>query len=204
MINSGVMDLRSGRLALVAALVALTGGEVQIAAQRAATSGPPIPYEDIGACPFEGCVYRDWTANSPVTVLTDRRDGSPVAFTLAKGDHVMAITGIVITTKPGRVRFKNAAEFSSSAGTLRVTPEDTLYLLTYHGEGETTAWFKGRLYDWVDGSEFFNGLCGRRLVCNGTIVEKPESVWWIRLRNMKGLTGWTKEPEKFDNNDRFG
>jgi len=204
MINSGAMDLRSGRLALVAALVALTGGEVQIAAQRAATSGPPIPYEDIGACPFEGCVYRDWTANSPVTVLTDRRAGSPVAFTLAKGDHVMAITGIVVTMKPGRVQFKKDADMSSSAGMLHVTPRDTLYLLTYHGEGESAAWFNGRFYDWVDGSEFINGLCGRRLVCNGTIVEKPESVWWIRLRNMKGLTGWTTEPEKFDNKDRFG
>jgi len=24
--------------------------------------GPPVPYEDAGACPGEGCVYREWTA----------------------------------------------------------------------------------------------------------------------------------------------
>jgi hypothetical protein len=79
-----------------------------------------------------------------------------------------------------------------------------LYLLTYHGEGVTTAWFKGRLYDEVDGSEFINGLCGNKLICNGTIIEKPQTVWWIRLRTMKRLIGWTQEPEKFDNKDRFG
>ena len=185
------MDLRFGRPALLAALVALTVGAAQMAAQRAATSGPPIPYEDIGACPFEGCTYRDWIANGPVTVLTDRRADSPAAFTLAKDDHLTAITGIVITMKPGRVTFRKAAEMSSSAGMLRVEPGDTLYLLTYQGEGQSVAWFKGRLYDWVDGSEFINGLCGRGRVCNGTIVEMPQSVWWIRIRSRQGLTGWT-------------
>lgn len=198
------MDLRFGRPALLAALVALTGGGIQLAAQRAQPVGPRMPFEDIGACPFEGCTYRDWIANGPVTALTDRRAGSPVAFTLEKGDHVMAITGIVITTKPGRVTFSKAAEMSSSAGMLRVGPGDTLYLLTYHGEGEFTAWFKGRLYDFVDGSEFTDGRCGRGRVCNGTVVEKPQSVWWIRVRSTRGLTGWTREPEKFDNKDRFG
>jgi hypothetical protein len=71
-------------------------------------------------------------------------------------------------------------------------------------EGSTTAWFKGRLYDAVDGSEFFNVLCEEKITCNGTIIERPQKVWWIRLRTMKGLTGWTNEPEKFDNKDRFG
>jgi len=204
MITSGAMDLKFPRFAPVAALVALTGGGVQIAAQRPATSGPPIPYEDIGACPFEGCTYRDWIANGPVTLRTDRRSDSPIAFTLAKGDHVQAITGIVITTKPGRVTFRTAGAMSSSGGMLRVRPGDTLYLLTYHGEGEFTAWFKGRLYDFVDGSEFSDGRCGRGRVCNGTVVEKPQSVWWIRIRSTRGLTGWTREAEKFDNKDRFG
>jgi len=79
-----------------------------------------------------------------------------------------------------------------------------LYLLTYHGEGASAAWFKGRLYDEVDGSEFINGLCGAAVTCTGTIIERPQTVWWIRLRSTRGFTGWTNAPEKFDNKDRYG
>jgi hypothetical protein len=177
-------------------------GRATTEAQGVQTAGPPIPFEDVGACPFEGCVYRDWIANSPVTVSTDRRPGAPVAFTLSKGDQVRAITGVVMTLKPGRVQFRKAVDLWTVAGTLHIEPGETLYLLTYHGEGSTSAWFKGRLYDEIDGSEFFNGLCENTPgTCNGTIVEKPQSVWWIRLRNGNGVMGWTREPQKFDNKD---
>jgi hypothetical protein len=180
-------------------------GRGQTAAQRPQSPGPPMPFEDVGACPFEGCVYREWIANGPVTVRADRRPDAPIAFALKKGDHVQAITGIVVTVKPGRVQFRKPVDLSTTAGTLHVEPGETLYLLTYHGEGVTTAWFKGRLYDEVDGSEFINHLCEIKPgTCNGTIIEKPQRVWWIRLRNLKRLMGWTQEPEKFDNKDRFG
>jgi hypothetical protein len=57
----------------------------------------------------------------------------------------------------------------------------------------------------VDGGEFFNGVCETNPgTCNGTIVEKPEQVWWIRLSNLSGVTGWTREAAKFDNKDAFG
>jgi hypothetical protein len=164
-----------------------------------------MPFEDVGACPFEGCVYREWVANGPVTLRTDRRPDSPVAFTLQKGDRVRAITGIVVTVKPGRVQFKKAVDLSGSAGPLHVEPGDALYLLTYLGEGNFTVWFKGRRYDWVDGVAFLNGVCeSEPSRCDGTIVEKSQSVWWIRLRTKKGLTGWTNEPAKFDNKDSLG
>jgi hypothetical protein len=150
-------------------------------------------------------VYRDWIANGPVTVRADRRPDAPIAFTVKKGDHVQAITGIVVTVKPGRVQFRKAVDLSTTAGPLHVEPGETLYLLTYHGEGVTTAWFKGRLYDELDGSEFINGLCESNPgTCNGTIIERPQKVWWVRLRSRQRLTGWTREPEKFDDKDRFG
>jgi len=179
-------------------------GCTRTADESVRSAGPQVPFEDVGACPFEGCVYRDWIANDPVVVLTDRRPDAPIAFTLEKGDHVQAITGIVVTQKPGRVEFQKPAALWTTAGTLHVEPGDTLYLLTYHGEGASTGWFKGRVYDQVDGSGFFSEPCGRRIGCNGRVVEQPQTTWWIRLRSLKGLTGWTKEPEKFDNKDRLG
>ena len=188
----------------------LTGISIAVSSApqpRTATklSGPPVPFEDVGACPFEGCVYREWVANAPVDIRSGRRPNDPVVFTLRPGDRVQAITGIVVTVKPGRVKFRAPIDLASSAGTVHVQPGETLYLLTYHGEGETTAWFNGRIYDWLDGSEFFNALCEvQPNSCNGSIVEPPQRVWWVRLRSRGGKTGWTRETDKFDNKDAFG
>ena len=55
-----------GAAGSVLALLLLHGAETM--AQVTQASGPPVPYEDIGACPFEGCVYREWIANAPLTV----------------------------------------------------------------------------------------------------------------------------------------
>jgi len=195
---------------VIGALVACLA-EVSIhgsgALQRGAVKlpGPPVPYEDVGACPFEGCVYREWIANAQVDVRSGRRPNDPIAYTLRAGDRVQALTGIVVTIKPGRVQFKAPADLRSSAGPVHVEPGETLYLLTYHGEGETTAWFKGRLYDRLDGSEFFNALCeDQPASCNGSIVERPQRVWWVRLRSLRGRLGWSRETEKFDNKDALG
>lgn len=187
--------------ALVTSLAELlnAGSGVQRAAAAKGT-GPPVPYEDRGACPFEGCVYQEWIANARVDVRSGRRPNDPLAFSLRPGDRVRAVTGIVVTVKPGRVQFKAAVDLHSDAGSVHVQPGETLYLLTYHGEGETTAWFKGRLYERLDGAEFFDARCeNRSSSCNGSILERPHRVWWVQLRNLRGVIGWTRETEKFEN-----
>lgn len=62
---------------------------------------PPIPFEDHGACPFDCCVYREWFARGDIKALKDRKEGSPVVFGIKEGERVTALTGVVITTKPG-------------------------------------------------------------------------------------------------------
>ena len=175
------------------------------AAQQQVVKGPPMPYEDAGACPFECCVYREWRANASVTLYRDRRIGSGVAFTANRGDELRALTGVVVTLAPGRVQFRAPVDLRTTTGILHVEPGETLYLLTYLGEGSTRAWFQGHVYDEVDGAEFFNSRCAERPgTCNGSIVEAPRSEWWVRVRSPKGITGWTNEPEKFDNKDACG
>jgi len=132
-----------------------------------------VPFEDAGACPFELCTYGDWTARRAVVARRERRRGSPVVFRVARGEKVTAITGVVITLEAGRVRFRVRHEMPSRSGPLVVMPGQTLYLLTYQGEGFTKAWFDGR------------------------IVAQPKREWWAQLRNAAGQVGWTHEAETF-------
>jgi len=185
---------------------------IAIALQVQAPAGPPMPYEDVGACPFEGCAYREWTARVAVGAHQDRRTTSPVLFNLKKGEKVTALTGVVVTTKPGMVRFREAVELgfydvaNRRAGLLRIEPEQTLYLLTYRGEGATLAWLDGRLYDEVDGSTaFFTDDCRNDPNrCTGKIVQQAQVSWWVQLKNSKGQVGWTNQPDKFDGKDALG
>ena len=160
---------------------------------------PPVPFEDAGACPFEGCAYGMWTARQPVAARRERRRESPMTFRIPRGDTVAAITGVVVTLRPGRVRFRARHEMNSQSGRVRVEPGQTLYLLTYQGEGFTKAWFQGRLYDELDGSEFFNAACDDNPSrCAGRVIEQPRREWWVQVRDAAGRTGWTNEPDAFE------
>src|SRR5262252_2487306 len=165
-------------------------------------SGPPMPYVDSGACPFEGCVYREWQSGADLVVRTTRAAAASIAFRVRKGEVITALTGVVVTTSPGRVRFRQPVDLTSTEGTIHVEPGETLYLLTYEGEGFTKAWFKGKVYTGLDGSTaFFSDPCTG---CAGTIVARPRQVWWVSIRNAKGQVGWTNEPDKFDGKDALG
>jgi hypothetical protein len=113
---------------------------------------PPIPFEDRGACPFEGCTY-------------------------------LKALGREIQIRPG----------------------ETLYLLTYQGEGFSKVWLRGKLFTDVDTTEFLNGVCEEQPSrCKGTIVEPSRTEWWIQIRHRQGRVGWTLEHQKFDGKDALG
>lgn len=165
-------------------------------------TGPPIPYEDVGACPFEGCVYREWIANAPAEIRTERTPTAPVAFAVAAGEKVTAVTGVVITTRAGRVEFEMPQDIDATGARIHIEPGQPLYLLTSEGEGFMKAWFDGRVYESVDTTTFSNGVCaGGPRPCVGRIVESWQFEWWVQIRNGAGHAGWTREPEKFDNKD---
>ena len=102
---------------------------------QSAPSGPPMPYEDAGACPFEGCVYREWQANDAVIARRTRSENGPIAFSIRKGEAITAITGVVVTTSPGQVHFRKPFDLSSLSGSVHVEPGETLYLLTISRRG---------------------------------------------------------------------
>ena len=169
---------------------------------------PPLPYEDLGACPFEGCVYREWRSKDAVEIHAERRSASAVVFRLAKGEKVQAVTGVVVTIKAGRVQYEKPRRLNTSSGPIDILPGQTLFLLTYQGEGFTKAWFNNRLYQGVDVSSitWADGQCGfgDKGRCSGREVEKSQTEWWVQIRNAAGQVGWTREYQKFDNKDALG
>jgi hypothetical protein len=154
--------------------------------------GPPSPYSDRGACPFECCTYRDWTANKTTTLYRQMRDGSTRAFTVTKGEVVRGLTGVVITTRSG-IATATADMMIGPRENIRVRKGDTLYLLTYQGEGFFKVWYKGRLVTDVEIDE-------QKM----KVTRQPSSVWWVKVRNRKGQIGWSRLPDNFDNKDQCG
>ncbi len=179
-------------------------------APRTAQTTPPVPYDDPGACPFEGCVYRAWTANADVVARAEPMAVSAVAYTVKKGEKVTALTGIVRTLKAGRVEFRKAVDLAVSSDgpswtKIHVEPGDSLYLLTYHGEGDFKAWFKGKLYEHLDGATFYNAACDfDPSRCLGRIVEPTQWAWWVQIKNSRGQVAWTNQPDRFDGKDELG
>lgn len=196
---------RRQRAVACALLALLVASAAVVGCQRPPSDGPPMPFEDEGACPFENCRYGEWTVEAGVAVKTDRWIGAPVLFRLRKGDRAAIPSGVVVTHRPGRVRFRKAVDVSTSTGSLRVEPGETLYLLTSHGGGVTTVWFKGRVYRDVKDSDLFSPACERSPeACNATLLAKPLHGWWVQVRNAKGLVGWTNEPQKFGRQNALG
>ncbi len=144
--------------------------------------GPSFPFEDWGACPMECCAYREWSVQKKTVVRSDRYDTAPAAFTVKPGEWVTGITGVVITTVPGR----GEVTTSMKLGNRQAAPGDVVEFLTYQGEGFYKAWFKGQMLDGVEG---YNPI---------VMKVEPVWVWWAEIRNKKGQVGWTNQTENFD------
>lgn len=120
------------------------------------------------------------------------RESAPVAFRLKKGEKVTGLTGVVITTKAGIVKvLKNT--LIDEKEKVPVKAGETLYLLTYLGEGYYVTWYKGRFLS--DSFYESNGV---------KQVSEPDLTWWVKVKNRRGQVGWTKLPENFDNKDACG
>lgn len=149
-----------------------------------------LPYKDIGACPFECCTYRQWTATKNLILYKKMSESSPVAFKIKKGEKVRGMTGVVITTIAGKAEVLKNQPLQSSK--VQLKKGDTIFLLTYLGEGFYRFWYKGKFFE-DDG--YANGI---------KILSQPKSVWWVKIKNRRGQIGWTKDSEHFDNQDQCG
>ena len=162
-----------------------------------ASSKPPIPYDDYGACPFEGCVYREWVAKKDISVLKERKNDSPILCTVRAGEKIQAIFGIVTTLEPGIARAAKRIRLAGLIG----DPGEMIYLLTYQGEGTWRTFFHGTLVDGVP----INESRYEAIKNDDPFIpeKKTNSIWWAKIETSQGNLGWTNEPWSFRNKDRF-
>ncbi|HWZ32071.1 MAG TPA: hypothetical protein VNX18_12085 [Bryobacteraceae bacterium] len=150
------------------------------------TPAPALPFLDWKACPFEGCAYREWTANKPVTAYDTWKEDRRALAQLGTGEKVTGVTGVVITFKPG------IARMDRDLGNLH--RGDTILTYTYRGEGVSAVWFNGRFDPDFDLSfaKLPDGTgCGGEH-CAATIVDLGMKVWWAQVKLKDGRMGWVK------------
>ena len=172
------------------ARVALTG-LVLLCAAAAAPPPAGFPREEFGACPFECCQYGRWTSRDATVarVARDRRSGE--AFRVARGEAVDALTGLVVTLRPGHAR---AAAGLRLEGVTIEAGQDVLVLRPV-GEGLFKIWIADRVLEAqllpVSEAPF-------------RLLSEPVIAWWVQIRNRQGLVGWTDQADRFEGPDRCG
>lgn len=185
--------LRAVFTALAAAALLAAWG-TDLTAQRR----PRRPvYVDRGACEGEACGYGRWRSEMGAVALFAR----PVARSrrvgqLRPGTCVTALTGEVHVYAPGRFVVRKAQG--------RYRPGDVILAYTYLGEEVYKVRHRGR---WIQEEQLsFSpepgpsaaGSCDLDPRCWGVFERKPDSDWWVKMRDDAGLVGWTREPGNFE------
>jgi len=166
-------------------------------AHAAAQEKPPANFENWGVCPFECCTYREWTAEDEIPIHQNRSEKSAVVFRLRRQEHFDAVTGVVVTEKPGVVRIDRPVQDGYLEGSdqpqLSLKAGDTIYLLSPLGEGAYLFWYRGKVYRSSTDLAAMPGVdaAGARMT------------WWKQVRNKAGKKGWTLS-DKFSNADACG
>jgi len=188
----GIRD--SGFALLVVIVVAACG---RTGTQQA---GPPLPFDEDGACPFQCCTYREWSVEYPTDIRSDRRDAAPVAFHVEMNDTVNATTGVVTTTKIGRATASR--DVRVGANHLLVHAGEPIYLIRNVGGGDWKIWVDGVIdRQYIPSQGYCTPDTQSSDECAIKVVDQPVNVWWAQVQNTRGETGWTREVDHFGNID---
>jgi len=199
------------RLLLSVLLAALAAGQ-QTPVPKAAkprAQEPALPVVDYDACPFEGCIFRQWTVTKTSTLYDTWRNNRKVIGRMTSGEEVEGLTGVHITRRPEKFLVKKAIPFFSlKAG-------DTVLQYQEFGEGYADLWANGvwhKDFDWSqtqDGEPTLtDGGFTLPLVFtdeNITLIRRGVKEWWVQIRRADGKTGWAmSDGNNFAHMDRFG
>ena len=88
-------------------------------------------------------------------------------------------------------------------------PGDEVLLLNYLGEGFWKYWLRGRIdEEFIPDPENCRRAADRSPTmfrqCAVQVDERPETEWWVLVRNRAGQESWTRETTHFGNMDACG
>lgn len=184
----------SRRLLTITSLLALAAAMLAQQPSGKQMEAPALPYITKNVCPFEHCVYREWTALKDMPMYDTWQGTRRQIGILRKGEAAKALGGIVITDRPGVIHVdRDIPEAKLKRG-------DTLLTYGYTSEGFSRVWINGRYYGafdisftkWPDGT----GCGGAH--CAATFVDLGKKAWWVELKLNSGATVWVDtEAESF-------
>jgi hypothetical protein len=150
-----------------------------------------------GACPFECCTYREWTARNSFPVYASERDTTNVTFTIGEGESFSAMTGNVHVTQLGLVHvLEPFSPYSRNPDGALFQAGDTLIVLDYLGEGGFMVWYRGELLAargyWLPEARITEANRDR---VPGVLIQEAETEWWVMVRTQNGRTGWIRMRE---------
>ncbi len=152
-------------------------------------------YIDRGACEGEACGYGRWKTLETTTAYARPDERSRKLGKFRAGQCVTAITGEVRVYTPGRFVVRKARG--------RFKPGDVIFAYTYRGEEVYKIKHKGR---WHAEQQLTlspppgpdaEKKCDLDARCWGVFEKDTDSDWWIKIRDGRGLVGWTREPQRF-------
>jgi hypothetical protein len=160
----------------------------------AARTTPELPFQQWGACPTECCRYGPWRANSSVTART-APGARNVAFSIARGERVDALTGVVITREAGVVVLERPYTVESkSGGNVTLPANARVYVLHNGGEGVDSVWYRGATYR---AELYATAVSAATAAYPRRVLSVPRYEWWVKVRNGRGKVGWVRDPLDF-------
>ncbi len=172
--------------------LSLTGALLPLTLCLKAQGRPTEPYIEQGVCPFECCTYREWTATDSIVVY--KAEGSTdTSFLMLPADSFTAVTGNVHLIHVGVVFIRQPMETEAedSFPQARLSVGDTVYVLSYRGEGWYDVMIAGKVRHlpafWDDRRE-----SPRPTDRPGRLLREPEDIWWVQVRTHNGRTGWIR------------
>ena len=162
-----------------------------------------------GACPFECCVYGEWSVENDTDIYDQVRSNTAVGKAV-KGQTVQALTGTLYVI-PVPIKVVHQRQLDA----LRLEAGDEFQLLDYIGEGVSRIWFRGGehqidAYDLYEEKNYQLNLLALRNCSppsrNCWWQVQPDRLertreWWVQIRLPDGTVGWTMETHRFGNKD---
>jgi hypothetical protein len=150
---------------------------------------PKVPMVFLDVCPGELCSFGTRIVCDSISARSEPRPGTPIVFTAHRMDTLITITGNQVVERAGKIIFRDTVHVRESTNRYLFTPSDTLYPLSYDGEGEGTWFFHGRVQG---GVWFFHERDGPQEDPDIVMVRKRITDWWVKASNRDGKEGWFK------------